>query len=664
MNNRYSHLLSPIRIGNVVLKNRMISTNSMPHYLMGPEEYPPDSVVAHYVDLAKNGAALLTFPEYLSSQDMPFRSDVPYLNINPYDNQNYFSQLTDAVHFCGSKISVSLIPMLPQGYCVEDRPAMNPMEREMNPSTADAPPFSGMGALKEAPTEMLDQCIEDVAQRALVYKQCGFDAVTFHVCYRGSTGAQLWSPLCNHRHDKYGCDSVANRGRFIIDLAKRCKELCGTNFFVEIQLTAAEKDSYGIEDTIEFCKLAEGAVDIIQVRADNGNDAHPTGYNSVPGKHLTLELAEKIKKSGTKVLVAPVGGFQDLAENESYIAEGKCDMVAMARAFICDPEYGKKAYENRGEDVVPCLRCNRCHVAQNRNENWTAACSVNPRLGISHRLGKLAEPSEAPNFGIKKKVAVIGGGPAGMKAAILAAEKGHSVTLFEKSDHLGGQLVHADVVSFKWPLSHFKNYLIAQTYKAGVTVRMNINATPDLIRVGGFDAVIAALGATPAMPPVPVDDDAVVHAPTDVYGKEDALGQKVVIVGGSSTGAETGIHLAEKGHDVVILTRNRMLAEDSNVVHFYDTMVMAWESLDNFIWIPEATTTHVSKNGVSYTDMFGNEQFIKADSIILCGGVTPNQEEAMSFYAAADWCTLIGDCEKPGNVQKCMRQALGAVTAL
>lgn len=238
MNNRYSHLLSPIRIGNVVLKNRMISTNSMPHYLMGPEEYPPDSVVAHYVDLAKNGAALLTFPEYLSSKDMPFRSDVPYLDINPYDNQNYFSQLTDAVHFCGSKISVSLIPMLPQGYCVENRPAMNPMEREMNPSTAGAPPFSGMGALKEAPTEMLDQCIEDVAQRALIYKQCGFDAATFHVCYRGSTGAQLWSPLCNHRHDKYGCDSVANRGRFIIALAKRCKELCGTNFFVEIQLTA------------------------------------------------------------------------------------------------------------------------------------------------------------------------------------------------------------------------------------------------------------------------------------------------------------------------------------------------------------------------------------------------------------------------------------------
>lgn len=664
MSNRYSHLLSPIRIGSVILKNRMISTNSMPHYLMGPEEYPPDSVTAHFVDLAKNGAALLTFPEYLSSKDMPFRSDVPYLDIHPYENQNYFSQLTDAVHFCGSKISISLVPMLPEGYCVEDRPAMNPMERELNPSTAGAPPFSGMGALKEAPTEMIDQTIEDVAQRALIYKQCGFDAVSFHVSYRGFTGAQLWSPLCNHRHDKYGCDSVENRGRFIIDLAKRCKALCGKDFLVEIQLTAVEKNSYGIEDTINFCKLAEGAVDIMQVRADNGDDAHPTGYNSVPGKHLTLDLAEQIKNSGTKILIAPVGGFQDLAENESYIAEGKCDMIGMARAFICDPEYGKKAYENRGEDVVPCLRCNRCHVAQNRNENWTAACSVNPRLGISHRLIKLSQPSEAPNFGKKKKVAVIGGGPAGMKASILAAEQGHDVTLFEKTNQLGGQLVHSDLVSFKWPLSHFKNYLIQQTYKSGVRVLLNTAATPELIREGHFDAVIAALGATPAMPDIPVDADAVVHDPVSVYGYENALGKKVVIVGGSSTGAETGIHLAEKGHDVVVLTRKAVLAEDSQVVHFYDTMVKAWEALPNFSWVPKAKTTHVHKNGVSYTDGDGNEQFIEADSIILCGGVTPHQEEALAFYGAADWCTVIGDCEKPGNVQKCMRQALAAVTAL
>lgn len=169
-----------------------------------------------------------------------------------------------------------------------------------------------------------------MAKRALIYKQCGFDGVTFHACYRGSTAGQLWSPLCNHRRDKYGCDSVENRARFIIELGKRCKALCGKDFIVEVQLTAVEKNSYGVEDTIEFCRLAEGAVDILQVRADNGDDAHPTGYNSVPGHHLMLDIAETIRQSGTKILIAPVGGFQNLDENESYIADGKCDMIGMA----------------------------------------------------------------------------------------------------------------------------------------------------------------------------------------------------------------------------------------------------------------------------------------------------------------------------------------------
>lgn len=664
MTRRYPNLLSPLRIGDVILKNRMESTNSLPHFLQGPEPYPADSVISHYVDLAKNGAALVTFPEYLVDKDSPFRSDVPAFDISVYENQNYFAQLADAVHFCGTKIGVSLVPMLPKGYCVEERPFWDFAEREKHPSTAGAPPFSGLGPLKEATTEMIEATIEKVAQRALVYKQCGFDMVSFHVSYRGSTGAQLYSPLCNHRHDKYGCDSIENRSRFMIELAKRCKELCGKSFLVEMQLTAQEKDSYPVEDTIEFAKLASGAVDILQVRADNGDDAHPTGYNSQPGEPLILSVAEAIKKNNPNMVVVPVGGFQSLADNERYIAEGKCDMIGMARAFICDSEYGKKAYENRGEDVVPCLRCNRCHVPQGRNEVWTANCSVNPRIGIGHRLPRLSTPSEAPNFGQKKKIAVVGGGPAGMKAAILAAEKGHSVTLYEKEGTLGGQLVHADIVPFKWPLRDFKNHLITQLYKKGVTVYLNTYATPELLQEGQFDAVIAALGAVPVLPNVPIAEDATVYKPTEVYGQEDTLGETVVIVGGSSTGTETGIHLAQKGHKVIVLTRSAVLAEDSQVVHFYEVMEKAWKKLDNFSWIPQATTTEVTAQGVWYQDAEGNRQFVAADSIVLCGGVKPLQEEALRLYSAADWYTVIGDCKKPGNVQKCMRDALAAVTAL
>ena len=118
-------------------------------------------------------------------------------------------------------------------------------------------------------------------------------------------------------------------------------------------------------------------------------------------------------------------------------------MIAMARAFICDPEYGKKAYEGRGEDVVPCIRCNKCH-GMTQGRPWFSFCSVNPKIGIAHRVDRMIEAPAA-----SKKVAVIGGGPAGMKAAIMAAERGHKVTLYEKNDSLGGQLRHTDFASFQ-----------------------------------------------------------------------------------------------------------------------------------------------------------------------------------------------------------------------
>lgn len=665
MNNRYYHLLSPVKIGGVILKNRMISSNAMPHFLQGPEQYPAEGLISHYADLAKNGAAMVTFPERLppdGAADAPMPPDaarMPYFDIFNYAYHNYFSQLADAVHFFDSKLSISLVPMLPHGYGVSDRPAMSPQERNENPETHDAPPFSGMGPLKEATTEMMEQTIEDVAQRALLYKKCGFDACTFHACYRGSTAGQALSPLCNRRTDKYGGATVETRSRFVLELAQRIKELCGKDFIIEIQLTAEEDGGTTLDETIQFAKMAEGIIDIIQLRTNEGQTAHPTGFNCKPGFHYTLGYAEAVKKSGAKVLVAPIGGYQDPEELESYIREGKCDMIAMGRAFICDREYGKKLYENRSEDIVPCLLCNKCHEDGELSGKFVSICSVNPYVGIGHRLNKLIAPPERI-----KKVAVIGGGPAGMQAAIELRKRNHNVVLFEKSTELGGQLKHADVVSFKWPLARFKRYLITQTYKNGIDVRLATPATPEMIADGGFDAVIFAAGATPKLPNIPVAKGVKVYLPTDVYGHEEELGQNVVVVGGASTGTETGMHLAEKGHNVTVLTRKSVLAEDSQVVHYYDVMESAWNALKTFSWIPMATTTAVTAEGVRYTDGNGTEQMLPADSVVLCGGVTPAQDEAMKFYGCADWFTIIGDCSKPGNIHKCMREALAAASQI
>ena len=529
MNNRFYHLLSPVRIGETVLKNRMISSNAMPHFLQGPEQYPAESMISYYAGLARNGAAMVTFPERLPADPgdaPPDAARMPYFDIYNYSYQNYFSQLADAVHFYQTKLSISLVPMLPKGYGVCDRPAMTPDERSANPETADAPPFSGMGALKEASTEMVQETIEAVAQKALLYKQCGFDAVSFHASYRGSSAGQFLSPLCNRRHDQYGGDSVESRSRFILELARRIKELCGKSFIIEAQITAVEDGGTTMQDTVTFAKLAEGVIDILQLRTANGRTAHPTGFNSRPGSHMTLAYAEAVKKSGAKILVAPIGGYQAPDEIEQYLAQGKMDMIAMGRAFICDPEYGKKLYENRSEDIVPCLLCNKCHESAGRNERFVSTCSVNPYMGIGHRINTLVSPPEK-----MKKVAVIGGGPAGMRAAIELRRRGHTVVLYEQADALGGQLRHSDVVSFKWPLSRFKNYLIAQTYKAGADVFLNTKATPEMIKAGGFDAVIAALGATPKVPAIVQAPEADVWIPTDVYGNEPKLGRRVVVIG-------------------------------------------------------------------------------------------------------------------------------------
>ena len=662
---RYPHLMAPVRLGNLTLKNRMECTTSMPHTLQGQETFPGEPIIDHYICTAKNGAAIVSFATEFGYSD-PHRPPMMEafmgkpLDDNDPNNWRYYSQLVDSVHFYGSKISVVIAPLLPRGYGIHDRAAVDFSNAAEMSGLDGAPPFAGFGELREADTQMIRDAVETYARVVEKYCRMGFDLCTIHASYRGSLAAQLMSPLTNHRSDRYGSGSLEDRARFTVELCQRIKELCGKGFPVELQVSAEERSGgITLEDTIGFAGIFESCADILQLRAGNGEDAHPTGWNSRPGEHLTLRYAEAVKKSGTKLLVVPVGGFQDLEENERYIAEGKCDMIGMARAFICDSEYGKKALEGRNEDVVPCLLCNRCHSAPTGSRmELIPMCSVNPEIGRHYRLDRLITPPERV-----KRVAVAGGGPAGMKAALELVKRGHHVELFEAGDKLGGQLAHADVVSFKWPLARFKNYLIEQVEKSGVTVHMNTWATAETLQ-GRFDVIIAALGAVPQKPDIPGKDLPNVWTPHAVYGHEDELGHKVVVIGGASTGTETAVHLAELGHEVVVLTRREILAHDGQVVHFYDTMEDYWKSLSNFSFLPRTSAKAIANDGVVYTDSKGVEHSIAADSVVLCGGVAPLREEAFALAQAADEFYIIGDCDNPGSVHECMQTAHAAASVI
>jgi 2,4-dienoyl-CoA reductase-like NADH-dependent reductase (Old Yellow Enzyme family)/thioredoxin reductase len=652
-----------------LLKNRFVSTNALPHFLMGPENFPGDAVIDYLGRIARNGAAIVTVMDWSDPRQRNANGDgshFPSFDLTNPAVENYMNQVADVIHFYHSKASVAVMPLPPRGYGVmaQEKGPFWPNDLPDQPLPPPPPPAEDdegpMGPPPAPPCQQMErpqmeEMIRNVVAVAKRYQSYGFDMITIHMAYQATVLAQFLSPMTNQRTDEYG-GSVENRSRFPLELCRAIKAQCGQDFLVEVQISGEEAEGgITIADTVAFAKLAEGAIDILQIRAADGDLNHPTGFNS-NRTPVTLRVAEAIRASGAKILTAPVGGYQDPDQLEQWLAEGKTDLIAAARAFFCDPEYYEKIKEGRGEDVVPCIRCNRCH-GQGMDGPWISVCSVNPTFSLERKIDRMVAPQPKR----VKRVAVIGGGPAGMNAAIVAAKRGHQVTLYEAREKLGGQLFHADYPDFKWPIRAFKEYQIRQLEKLGVEVHLNTKATPELIRAQGYDSLIVALGAVSQPPKIQGMDTAQqVWDPLAVYGREEQLGHQVVVIGGSEIGTETALYLAQKGHQVTVLTRKKQLAPESHRVHYYDSFRMAWEKNENFRSLTRATTTLVETGKVTYQDKAGEAHTLTCDSIVACGGMKPLTAEALAFAGTADEVLFAGDCEKQGNIQKAIKSSYTA----
>lgn len=666
---KYPHVLSPLVVRGHVLKNRLEVSNSLPHFLQGNEPFPAESVITHYANKAKAGAAIVTCMGINNfSRDMIVPMEADFTHFPDFDLynpacQNYLMQMADAIHYHGAVACMGFFVGPPSGYPLQkpdgsleilrlsDIANSRPLsEEEVDPfGQSDMMTRSVKAALLNTTPEHMEFIADSLAQQVKILKFLDFDMVSIHLCYRGQLPTQFLSPLTNTRKDEYG-GSLENRAKFPLMCLKKIREAAGRDMIVEILFSGEEPEGgYTMDEGVEFLKMAEPYVDIVQFRAGEADPNHPIPFEQ---EHTPfLKYAENAKKKGLKMKVACVGGFHYFDDVEAAVAEGKVDIVSAARAFISNPNYVQLMQEGRADDLVPCLRCNKCH-GRGPHDPFVSVCSVNPRIGIEHRLDVLESPAQ-PGM----RIAVIGGGPAGMKTAMDLCDRGHKVTLYEAEDHLGGAIYHADFVPFKWTLRDFKQYLIHQVEKRPIDVKLNTRATPEMVQAEGFDMVISALGASPAKPPIPGLDKPHVMVATESMIHPETVGHNVVVIGGGEVGVEAGMNLAQKGHEVTVLEMTHMLAPESTAIHYYSMFKDAWEKLPGFHSVVKATVTAVEDDKVTYLDADGVEHAIPCDSVVISLGMRAKTDEALAFSSTADRFAIIGDCKKPATVQQAMRQA-------
>lgn len=649
---KYPNLFSPVKIGNVILRNRLIATCGSPHFVQGQESWPTEGFITHYANKAKGGAAVVT----CKGASPVLNGDNPHssmLDIYQGGNQHYFAQMADAVRYYGAIPSILIMPssgIMVHGIDVSDDQWCEYVEGDGSVSVKG----------KAAAYDYLQRCSDEYAREAKIAHSLGFGMCFMHMAYRLMLPGRFLSPYCNKRTDEFG-GSIENRARFPKLICDKIKAECGSDFLVEISCSGQEPEltpGVRVEDTVELARIMQGSADLIQIRGTWIDPSQPTYLNpkETPHRETSSIITHACRERGITTRITLVGGAYDPNTAEDIIASGDADFIGSARAWITNPDWGVKAMEGRDDDVVPCLRCNKCHQA--KPGDWLSVCSVNPVFGMEHKIDRMVTPPQSA-----KKIAVVGGGPAGMEAAVVCASRGYDVTLYEQSGRLGGQLNIAEIPYMKWTIAKFKDYMIHQVEKHGVHVRLNARVTPGMLSEESYDAVFVALGAEPKRPPIPGAER--VLTAVEALQSPDKVTGSVIVVGGGEVGVETALHFAKLGHKVTVLEMQDKLAPEAVPIHFYSLFRQEWEAQPNFSFVLNARCTEIDENNtVTYTAPDGAAQTLHADTVLVAAGMKGRQDEAIALSGIAQKTYLIGDCFRLGSIQTAMRSAYGIANAL
>lgn len=641
----YAHLFQPLRLGRTVLKNRIEAAPVSVANLTPQAHFTPDNI-AIFERKAKGGAAIVNMGE----ARIDLKTGISHLLCLALDDPEVMPSLILATDAIRRHNAIPAIEILHPGGRANPEYYDGPIW-----APSDAPGHLGKDytALDEKTIDYIVNCFANAAEMAWLG---GVEMVMIHGGH-GWLLHEFLSPLNNHRTDKFG-GSLENRARIslmVVDaIRRRCPEL-----LIEFRLSGSELVEGGltIDDQVEFAKLLDGKVDLIHVTA--GTFHYPeTNQHMVPSMFhpfgVNVEFAAAIKKA-VKTPVAVVGGLDEPELMEQVLAEGKADIIAVGRSIIADAQMPGKLRGGRADDVTPCIRCNHCisesFVPYVKYSSRLTRCSVNPVAGREY-----TEKDVCPAL-IPKKVLVIGGGPAGMEAAITLADRGHRVILAEKSGRLGGAIRFAGHVSFKSKLDQLMQVLIRRVERRKITVMLNTGMTPELARSLRPDAIVCAIGADPIVPPVPGVDLEIAVSAVGMHEHMEEIGQNVVILGGGLVGCEESILLGELGKKVTVLEMKPELCRDAPFLH-HEAVLLEMERLG----ITARTgmrCTGILPDGVT-AEQDGKEIKLPADTVIIAAGLAPKLDEAESFRSCAPEFWKIGDCRQARNVRLAIHEGYDA----
>ena len=646
----YKNLFSPIKIGNIRLKNRIIAAPTSP-MMISTEGHMTPEMIAYLEEKALGGAAAVTYGEAIV-HSATGKSHAKQLQLDSFGVKMQLTNAAKAIHNAGAYANIQLshggkyggISSI-GGETASAKVAYGPSD-EISPNGEQ---------IKEMPKELIFEIVDAYRNGAKLCRDCGFDMVQVHAAH-GWLFSQFLSPAQNKRTDEFG-GSLENRAKFLLLALNAVREGVGPGFPIEIRLAGDDLSELGLtmEECIKVAVMIDEKVDLINVSCGNHEDpdlfcrTHPSAFYA---RGCNVYLAAEIKKH-VKTPVACVGSLNDPAQMEAIISSGQADVVEIGRALLADPYLPKKALEGKAADITPCLRCYECFGETVKNE--TIKCTVNPKMG-----NQLSEkyPVKAPE--IIKKILVVGGGPAGMEAAIVASGRGHDVTLVEKSDRLGGNLHAAGAAYFKRDIIDLCNVLIKRVESAGVKVLLETEATKEYIKEFEPDTLFVAVGSNEIIPPIPGIGQPNVIMAADAELHPEKLGQNLVIIGGGLVGCEAAVSFGHEGKEITLIEMKDDLIGDYNF--FYKGGLMPELKKYAKVYL-NTKVKEVVSNGILCEKEDGDFTVL-ADTVICAAGYKARQDLADEFCELVDECYIIGDCGKVGQIFQAMNTAYYAAKSV